>query len=103
MIAKFDNDDGGYLGWVAAHPQGYVLNIRARPDPTYIVLHRASCWAVGPRATVGWRADAYTGRDYRKVCGEQEEELRQWARTHGRPDGSFSSACKLCRPRPSVG
>jgi hypothetical protein len=42
-MIRFNDDDQSYLAWIAAHPRGYVLNIRHEPDPKYVVLHRATC------------------------------------------------------------
>lgn len=36
MIA-FAYDDPGYLDWLADNLEGYVLNVRARQDPSYVV------------------------------------------------------------------
>lgn len=92
---KFENDDDGYFQWLTAHPSGYVLNVRADPDPEYVVLHRAGCGQISTTK----RADgAYTAKNYRKWCGDSIDELRSAARTEGRKNGSFSKYCKLCQP-----
>lgn len=94
-MKKFEYDDSGYLSWLASHPDGYVLNVRADPDPDYVVLHRAGCWQIStPRPS----AEAYTGNSYRKWCAGIVEELRSAAKREGRVDGSFSKRCGLCRP-----
>jgi hypothetical protein len=36
----FCDDDTGYLAWVAAEPDGFVLNHEVHPRPSYLVLHR---------------------------------------------------------------
>lgn len=97
MATEFAGDDAAYLDWLASHPGGFVLNVRSRPDPFYMVLHRATCRTISAIAN---EADfgGYTERAYRKICGDSIDELRGWARSHGRPDGSFSKRCGLCRP-----
>ena len=44
---KFSNDDEGYLGWLAANPDGFVVNVRQVAGPNYAVLHRATCRTIG--------------------------------------------------------
>ena len=31
-MIRFKDDDLGYLAWIAAHPNGFVLNVRFPPD-----------------------------------------------------------------------
>ena len=38
-MIRFSDDDLGYLAWIAAHPDGFVLNVRYPPDPHCVVLH----------------------------------------------------------------
>ena len=85
-----------YSRWLAVHPGGFVLNTRRkRTDPTYMVLHRASCWTISP-ARHGLAPGALTQIDYAKVCSEEIDELRRWVCSRGRPDGSFSKQCGKC-------
>jgi hypothetical protein len=94
-IATVFMTDPEYLDWLATHPDGYVLNLRKRPDPGYVVLHRATCPMISrPQRT----PDAYTGRAYRKVGATKLGPLQAIAREHGRADGSFSKCCALCDP-----
>jgi hypothetical protein len=97
MPDVFDSDDSVYLAWLTAHPDGFVINTRRRSDPEYIVLHRATCRTIS-RPTAITRPGGFTERSYIKICAGSVEELRRWARGSGRPDGSFSKACGLCRP-----
>lgn len=41
-IVSFIDDDPGYLAWITAHPDGYVLNCERAPSPRYLMLHLAS-------------------------------------------------------------
>jgi hypothetical protein len=67
VIPKTDRE---YAEWVAAHPGGFVVNTRRRrPDPSYMVLHRASCYAISP-ARQGLSPGAFTEMSYKKVCAD---------------------------------
>ena len=91
----FDHDEVGYLAWLDAHPAGFVLNVRKRHDPRYVVLHRATCGSI---SSTKMEHGAYTERGYRKWCGDSVESLREAAQREGRADGSFSKCCGLCQP-----
>ena len=97
MPELFDSDESAYLQWLAAHPSGFVVNTRRRGDPEYVVLHRATCSSISRPTTVA-SPGGFTERSYIKICAGGVEELRHWARRSGRPDGSFSQACRLCKP-----
>ena len=90
---EFIDDDEGYHEWVAANPEGLVLNLRRLPDPNYVILHRATCRTISKARPLG----AYTARGYRKVVSREETELAALAGREGRPDCSFSSRCGLCK------
>ena len=47
-LVLFAGNDSAYFAWISSHPTGYVLNIRRKDDPTYVVLHKASCRTVNP-------------------------------------------------------
>lgn len=94
-MIRFCKNDEGYLAWTAAHPDGYVLNVRHLADPTYVILHRASCKTIS-NARQG--PDAFTGRSYRKICAATVVELRPAAEREGRSDGTFSKLCGKCSP-----
>ena len=94
-MIEFKNDEAGYFSWITSHPRGYVLNVRSEPDPTYVVLHRARC---GQISSTKREPGAYTERNFRKWCGESMEELHLAAKREGRPDGTFSKRCGLCKP-----
>lgn len=98
MLSFFDNDEVGYRGWLTGHPAGFVLNRRRRQSPDYLVLHRATCWTISTYSKAA-HGDAFTGRGYVKVCAVDIESLKGYAKNEcGRPDGSFSSECVICRP-----
>jgi hypothetical protein len=94
-MVHFLNDDPGFLAWTAANPNGFVLNVRRRPDPNYVVLHRATCKSISNERHA---PDAFTGRGYRKICASSVAELQKAAQSEGRSNGSFSKRCSLCQP-----
>src|SRR5829696_7721217 len=42
----FEDDDTGYLAWVESHQHGFVVSTTRKPDPRYLMLHRASCGTI---------------------------------------------------------
>ena len=92
-MIRFSDDDASYLAWIAAHPNGFVLNVHRPPDPRYVILHRADCTSI---ANGTHAPGAYTGRGYRKICATSETELKLAAKSEGRSDGTFSKRCGLC-------
>ena len=68
-VEHFVDDDPAYLGWLANHPSGYVINTGRTPSSAYLMLHRASCRTISGVPREG----ATFTRDYSKVCGSQEE------------------------------
>jgi hypothetical protein len=98
-MIRFSDDDLGYLAWIAAHPDGFVLNVRCPPDPHCVVLHRANCKSVSNDT---FEPNAFTGRKHHKICATSEAELKLAAKSEGRIDGTFSKRCGLCGPWTSV-
>jgi hypothetical protein len=86
-MRHFVDDDVAYLGWLADHPDGFVLNTGRNPSAAYLKLHRVSCGSI--RGTPA-RGSTFTG-DYSKVCGEREE-LDAFARQLG----GLPKPCGLC-------
>jgi hypothetical protein len=72
-IAEFRDSDSDYLDWVAAHGDGYVVNI-GRSGRGYARLHRAGCPTITSRPP-------FT-RAYIKVCSPRWRNLTdgRWAR-----------------------
>ena len=90
------SDDETYRAWWASNrDRGYVVNVRHSLVPSYMVLHRASCWTMAPDR---YARGALTERSYRKVCSVDVANLKLWAKQHGRTDGSFSKYCQICDP-----
>ena len=72
-MPRFQNDDAGYLRWLAANPAGYVLNLARDGSAT---LHRASCHSIGPANT----SNTYTSRGQEKAAGTSVADLEAYAR-----------------------
>ena len=94
-MIEFKDNEKRYFEWLAAHPDGYVLNVRSKADPNYVVLHRASCGSISSSKPA---PGAYTCRGFRKWCAETILNLRVAAKKEGRQDGTFSKRCGHCRP-----
>ncbi len=100
MSSEFDATDDHSHAWRAANPRGFVINTTRRPArrAAYMVRHRARCAYISQDPQLARPPGAFTERDYVKVCAPTVEELRAWAKTLGRPDGSFSNECGFCNP-----
>ena len=85
-VEEFQDRDAEYLGWVAAHPDGYVINI-GRSRRGYARLHRAACGTITSRPP-------FTG-PYIKICSGVLVELDRWALS--RTD-AVAERCRTCRP-----
>jgi hypothetical protein len=55
---EFRDDDAGYLAWLAAHPDGYVINIARSQSATEARVHHAGCRAISGQIP---RGGAWTG------------------------------------------
>lgn len=93
-MEKFTDDDGRYLRWITDNPDGFVVNIERGERPGYAILHRSSCSLISRNREAG----AYTLRGYKKVVSNDLNELRGYAKSIGRADGSFSKQCRHCQP-----
>lgn len=93
-MTYFSDDDQAYTDWLTDHPNGFVVNVRRTASPSYMVLHRAICRHIATERDDG----AYTGRGYRKIVSTTLDDLRAYARSIGRGDGSFSQTCRHCAP-----
>ena len=87
-----EDDDAGYLAWVESYQHGYVVNTTRRPDPRYLILHRASCGTIRGKPA---RGDRWTTGGFIKACAETRTDLDQWARQNV---GGELHPCGLCRP-----
>lgn len=63
-----------------------------------MVIHSAKCPKISHYNRMA-RQGGFTERSYIKICATSIEELREWTRQNGRPDGSFSRVCSKCMPK----
>lgn len=92
---EFDGDDEGYFDWLDVYPHGYVVNVRRKRSPDYVVLHRATCGAISNRKAA---PGSYTARAYVKYCGETLADVEAVPLLCGREHGSFTRRCGICKP-----
>lgn len=71
----FRDDDVGYLNWLAANPDGYVINIARGLSASAARVHRAGCWTINGQNP---HKGPWTG-SYVKVCAEKLADIEQWA------------------------
>jgi hypothetical protein len=72
----FEDDDAGYLTWIDSHQHGFVVNTTRKPDPRYLILHRARCHTIRGKPACGKR---WTTGYFIRACAEDRAELDQWA------------------------
>ena len=94
MIRIFADSDPveaheAFQAWRRIDPNASFLNEKTEAD---LVLHKARCWHHGDMShpATDWGSLAKS----RKICGESEQELRDWARTQGREQAI--RRCKDC-------
>ena len=84
-MRTFDNDEIGYLQWVNANPQGFVIN--APKGGGTVMLHKADC------KDITTRFKNYTTTAYEKRCSLDKQELVAWG--FGQSNMKF---CEHCNP-----
>jgi hypothetical protein len=92
-----DYGEHAYLKWLAAHPEGRVLNTWRRIDPDYLALHRTNCPLIS-RYKANDSPGGFTEDQLVKICADTVDELREWVRLHARSDGMFTTDRCTCRP-----
>jgi hypothetical protein len=93
LVTKFIDDDEGFISWRDSHPNGYILNTTRTPTPSYLVLHRTSCYTMN-KLRPGYEHWAY---QYIKICADRAEDLAAWARVNVSSTAQLR-ACKICKP-----
>lgn len=90
-MEQFRDDDRGYLGWVAAHGHGYVINIQRSLNPSDARVHRADCYTINGQPPRGrtWTVE------YIKICATSLDSLDRWATER---TGSPIRRCGTCQP-----
>lgn len=76
-VLVFRNDDAGYVRWIQAHPEGYVVNTTPSFSRSYLKLHRAKCKHV---SALQKGYSKWTTGDYVKVGSTSRGALEKWAR-----------------------
>ena len=94
---EFINNEKGYLHWLRMHPNGYVINTERRMSTNYMWLHRASCRLIS-EYTKGSKEGGFTERTYIKICSDDLESIRKWAKCHGLNYGIIKDKCSTCNP-----
>ena len=89
--AEFPGDDAGYTWWRDAHPQGYVLAVRARKPP---LLHRARCDKIDRDAHPG----ALRAKGARQICADTKPALRAWLAREAPEATGLLERCPKCGP-----
>ena len=97
QVKIFDCSDTQYQSWLREHLDGFVLNRRRGKSDSYLVLHRASCSIISTYNKMA-KLGGFTERTYIKVCATSIKPLKEYARTIGRSDSSFSGKCSRCNP-----
>jgi hypothetical protein len=88
-MRQFVDNDKGYLEWLQANPQGFVVNSPRVPSASYLALHRATCPHISQPTSTIWTAGQYS-----KTCAVDRAELEAWAHQLG---GTLSLGCG-CKP-----
>lgn len=87
--------DEDFRSWSAAHPEGFILNVRSTFSASYSVLHRAKCHHISLEA---YDPGSLTERGYRKVGADRVADLASWV-AYRMPDAwGIGAVCKSCKP-----
>lgn len=95
MAATAFESDQLFHQWVGSNPHGFVINVRRRLSPDYVVLHRSTCPTVSSRT---YAPGALTERSYRKIAATSQDQLLDWIKTHMPAAPGFSKRCTRCCP-----
>jgi hypothetical protein len=87
--AVFEDNDAGYLAWLAANPHGWVINIRRGLNPSDARLHRSRCRTINGEAS---RGGLWTG-PYIKICATALADADAWALSY---TGDRIARCGTC-------
>ena len=68
------------------------VNAEKGVSANYMALHKATCGHISNFAS--HEKGAFTERGYIKACSAEIAPLKDWAKAHGRKDGSFTGNCK---------
>lgn len=89
MVKVFQNDDVGYLEWVAKHEHGFVVNTDNPPSQSmYPMVHSAKHKVVSSPTRTNYTTDRYI-----KICGMELSKLDQFVNERY---GRKLSRCQIC-------
>lgn len=91
----FQNKEQEYMQWLQGNPSGFVLTTLRSILPTYMSLHRSDCKTISKYMS-NMAKDAFTGRNYIKVCSNYPLELSAWIKKNG--GSGFTTLCSKCKP-----
>ncbi len=91
VVASFADDDAGYLAWVAANGDGFVLNAAKGASVKGLKLHRAACSSILSSAG----STRSLTSSCRKVCASDASALLEWCADNFATD---PDPCLRCRP-----
>jgi hypothetical protein len=86
----FQDDDDGYRAWLAANPDGWVINIHRTINPSDARLHHSACRTITGDPTHG---TAWTG-PYIKICTTDLSHADAWAVSY---TGTAIVRCGTCQ------
>lgn len=80
-VESFVDDGIGYLQWLAAHPDGFVMNAARNRTPTYLVLHRTGCHTISgiPARSSRWTGDYIGGKRHENATWRHARASRTGA------------------------
>lgn len=84
-VVMFKDDDEGFFEWQESNPDGEFINTERKPNPNYLVLHKAGCPHFKGNASLQWT------KDYVKICSDDRGALEGWA------DETVGGEITLCR------
>jgi hypothetical protein len=87
---EFVDDENGYLRWLEANPDGYVVNSARSPSPNYLVLHRALCKHINSPNRSNWTTTGFI-----KTCSNDINGMSKWAKEK---TGGELRPCGACKP-----
>lgn len=88
-VLVFENDEQGYLRWVARNRSGYVVNAKRLMDrdDDWVVLHKATC------GTIQGQPKVWTSGVYLKVCADSKSLALRWIRRNYNTKAHNCSRC----------
>lgn len=79
MVEDFQDNDAGFVAWVAVNPAGYVLNIQRSHNPVDARVHAAGCGHIARAIRAAEDGTKRATSTYIKVCSVSLTELDEWS------------------------